>query len=450
MKLLLFTFFIVALGNLSNGFYCNFDRNQCGFVQRKDDTFNWTRRRGSTSSGGTGPQKDVSGKGYYMYVEASRRKKGDKAKLEINPGLSGKVCISFFYSMRGGQNHMGILRVLINGEQAFFKSGRQGSNWLKALITCNKPVSSVIFEGTVGRGHQSDIAIDEVTIEACGGGDGGGGEDGGHATAPQPSTVAPPPIPQTPVPPVVGKCGIRPSTRIVGGVDSSAGDWPWQGMLTSSPNGPVFCGGSLVARQWLVTASHCVKRVSAASIYVRLGAYKRRETLGVEQDFTVSKIIMHPFYHKPISMSHDIALLKLDRPATLTKFVNLVCLPESIPPPTEGKKCWITGWGRSHSIGGSSPNILQQASVPIVGRNRCEWSYLGRIHDSMICAGLDRGGIDSCQGDSGGPMVCETGAIYYLQGVTSWGQGCARPNKYGVYARVKYVLKWLNEEMNKN
>ena len=68
----------------------------------------------------------------------------------------------------------------------------------------------------------------------------------------------------------------------------------------------------------------------------------------------------------------------------------------------------------------------------------------------MICAGLDRGGIDSCQGDSGGPMVCETEAIYYLQGVTSWGQGCARPNKYGVYARVKYVLKWLNEEMNKN
>ena len=78
-----------------------------------------------------------------MYVEASRRKKGDNAKLEINPGLSGKIYISFFYSMRGGQNHMGILRVLINGEQAFVKSGHQGNNWLKALITCNKPVSSV-------------------------------------------------------------------------------------------------------------------------------------------------------------------------------------------------------------------------------------------------------------------------------------------------------------------
>lgn len=68
---------------------------------------------------------------------------------------------------------------------------------------------------------------------------------------------------------LLGKCGIRPSIRIVGGEDSSPGDWPWQGMLTSSPNGPVFCGGSLVAPQWLVTASHCVKRASESSIYVR-------------------------------------------------------------------------------------------------------------------------------------------------------------------------------------
>ena len=41
--------------------------------------------------------------------------------------------------------------------------------------------------------------------------------------------------------------------------------------------------------------------------------------MGTEQDFTITKIIMHPFYHKPIGMSHDIALLKLDKPAVLNK-----------------------------------------------------------------------------------------------------------------------------------
>lgn len=51
----------------------------------------------------------------------------------------------------------------------------------------------------------------------------------------------------------------------------------------------------------------------------RLGAHKRKEVVGVEQDFTVTKIIIHPLYHKPIGMSHDIALLKLDRPAVLNK-----------------------------------------------------------------------------------------------------------------------------------
>ena len=134
----------------------------------------------------------------------------------------------------------------------------------------------------------------------------------------------------------------------------------------------------------------------------------------------------------------------------LVRFVNLVCLPQTVPAPVEDTKCWITGWGRTSSVGGSSGKVLQQASVPIVGRNRCEFAYFGQMHDSMICAGLDRGGVDSCQGDSGGPMVCETGGRNYLQGVTSWGRGCARPNKYGVYAKVTYVLDWLNKEMANN
>ena len=89
-----------------------------------------------------------------------------------------------------------------------------------------------------------------------------------------------------------------------------------------------------------------------------------------------------------------------------------------------------------------------QATVPIASRARCEKAYPGHIHDSMICAGLQQGGVDTCRGDSGGPMVCETGGRYYLHGVTSWGYKCA--GKFSVYVKVTYLLNWLQSEMAKN
>ena len=79
-----------------------------------------------------------------MYIEASRRRKGDNAKLELRSGLpTGKSCLSFFYHMHGGHNYMGTLRVLINGETVFQKSGNQGNTWHKAEVTYRKGISSV-------------------------------------------------------------------------------------------------------------------------------------------------------------------------------------------------------------------------------------------------------------------------------------------------------------------
>lgn len=109
-------------------------------------------------------------------------------------------------------------------------------------------------------------------------------------------------------------------------------------------------------------------------------------------------------------------------------------------------KCYITGWG-TLSSGGSQPNVLMQASVPLVSKQRCLIGYPGRIDDSMLCAGLDKGGVDACQGDSGGPLVCEHRHIWYLEGATSWGWGCAQAGKYGVYAKVRHFRKWLLDTM---
>ena len=185
-------------------------------------------------------------------------------------------------------------------------------------------------------------------------------------------------------------------------------------------------------------------------MHFRLGAYySTNGSVGTEQDIHVSKIIMHENYETPLSESNDIALINLASPADLGEGVGLVCLPYTsyhLPFDNSNKTCWITGWG-TLSFLGSSPNTLMQASVPLVSKQRCTSAYPGHIDDSMLCAGLDEGGVDACQGDSGGPLVCEFNGTWYLEGATSWGDGCAQENKYGVYAKVRYLQSWLLTNM---
>ncbi|KAL9986065.1 hypothetical protein ACROYT_G000134 [Oculina patagonica] len=247
-------------------------------------------------------------------------------------------------------------------------------------------------------------------------------------------------------------CGSRSSssaTRIVGGTEASVISWPWQVMVTDN-SGLQFCGGSLVDPSWVVTAAHCLPGRTPSSIKIRLGAhYLTNGSVGTEQDIGVAEIIMHENYQTPLRESNDIALIQLASPAYLGKGVGLVCLPDSdhhLPFDNLNKKCWITGWGRLSS-GGSQPNTLQQASVPLVSKQRCTSAFPGYIDDSMLCAGLDEGGVDACQGDSGGPLVCEFNGTWYLEGVTSWGYGCALPNYYGVYAKVRNFKSWLTTKM---
>lgn len=184
----------------------------------------------------------------------------------------------------------------------------------------------------------------------------------------------------------------------------------------------------------------------------RLGAhYRTSGNVGTEQDITVSKITIHESYNTPKSYSNDIALLNLAKAAVLGIGVGAVCMPDtqhSLPIDNLNKKCWITGWGNLYS-GGYQPNTLMQASVPLVSKQRCSNVYPHKIDNSMLCAGLDEGGVDTCQGDSGGPLVCEFNGTWYLEGITSWGYGCAQANRYGVYAKVRTLKSWLEANMYK-
>ncbi|XP_048450691.1 trypsin-1-like, partial [Rhincodon typus] len=91
----------------------------------------------------------------------------------------------------------------------------------------------------------------------------------------------------------------------------------------------------------------------------------------------------------------------------------------------------------------SPPDSLQWTTVPLITSYDCKKSYFDIITPRMLCAGLVEGGHDACQGDSGGPLTTKQKSLFWLVGVTSWGYGCARLGKPGVYAKVTTFLDWI-------
>jgi trypsin len=244
-----------------------------------------------------------------------------------------------------------------------------------------------------------------------------------------------------------------PSHAIVGGTNAAANEFPAVAQINF---GFVFqCTGTLISPDTVLTAGHCSSMTSAANfaspasyppqtINVRIG-HHQNGTGG--EVVPVSRVIVQPSYIGP-GATHDISLLKLSRAATKTpvKVAGAAETARWAPGTTET----IVGWGVTRE-NGSAPNTLQKANVPIVADATCDANYedFGGIDEtSEICAGFPQGGTDTCQGDSGGPMFNGTGTSMRVVGATSWGDGCARPNRPGVYARVgdQVLREWIRTQ----
>ena len=257
-----------------------------------------------------------------------------------------------------------------------------------------------------------------------------------------------------PAPPMPS--GQQQPSYIVGGQTAEIGEWPWQAGLKRSAEDTIFCGGSLIKSQWIVTASHCLYDMirytttpgKIPHIEVILGEFNQEKKGRKEVLVNVSKLFLHEQFN-PETIDYDIALLKLESPVELSKTIRPVCLPEESMTFRPGTMCYVTGFGVTEQ-GGDVSATLQEASVPIVPQKTCQEAYkTKKITTRMFCAGLAEGGIDACQGDSGGPLVCKKNDSWVLKGIISWGVGCARPGAYGVYSNVQTFLPWILNIMNK-
>uniref|UniRef100_A0A663E5G9 Transmembrane protease serine 5 n=1 Tax=Aquila chrysaetos chrysaetos TaxID=223781 RepID=A0A663E5G9_AQUCH len=237
------------------------------------------------------------------------------------------------------------------------------------------------------------------------------------------------------------ECGLRPGAgRVVGGTDVPPGRWPWQ--VSVYHGSQHHCGGSVLAREWIVTAAHCVHsyRWLPASAWLVFAGIITHGSIKHEAGVSVKKIIYHPLYNDS-SLDYDIALMKLQVPLNFSDAIRAVCLPPSHWDLFQGTQCWVSGWGYTRPEQGKLPSSL----VPLIGTKRCNSScmYAGKLTARMLCAGYLRGKIDACQGDSGGPLVCQDEFMWRLVGIVSWGQGCAEPNHPGVYTNVAQLLPWI-------
>lgn len=133
--------------------------------------------------------------------------------------------------------------------------------------------------------------------------------------------------------------------RVIGGTDARHGKWPWQvGLYHGDKDYTFFCGGSLINRNWILTAAHCIgENLNVSDYRIRLGDWNRFYEDGTEQFRRASKIIKHEHYNQISWLNNDIALIELDRPVDLTSHVNTICLPEQGASMALDSECYITG-----------------------------------------------------------------------------------------------------------
>jgi secreted trypsin-like serine protease len=240
--------------------------------------------------------------------------------------------------------------------------------------------------------------------------------------------------------------GLKP--QIINGTPVASGVYPFQVALVTKADGSQFCGASLVAPRWVLTAAHCFFDKStqvtfAKDIQVRVNAIDLSATPVQGETIDVAEILNHEQYLQGAAFNNDIALLKLSTAATQGDFIIPARASEN-QFNAAGTLVKVIGWGKTET--GNTSNILLQVPQEIAADAICKEKH--NSTDKMICAKTPNGDTlrESCQGDSGGPLFTQALPLRQV-GVVSFGSAsCKEIETPGVYAKVTEFDAWLGSK----